>query len=194
MYEEKLKSIKLSRAWSVYLSSSSSLSGAIRPSDHCVPQPPNIYLNLSFNSKRPTGLITCIILIHSYLPDMPHDSRRAPAEVSAFDQVRSRPTYSSGLGVTGLLPRLSSFSSFWLSWRRSWRSHKGEVLSCVQQGFHPHCDQGVLEGDTLHTSTSGWSARRSTTWIIHTSVGRRTILRTYVWKKRRTTSLMAPRI
>ncbi len=35
---------------------------------------------------------------------MPHDSRRALAEVSASDQVRSRPMYSSGLGATGLLP------------------------------------------------------------------------------------------
>ncbi len=34
---------------------------------------------------------------------MPHDSRRAPEEVFISDQVRSRPTYLSGLGVTGLL-------------------------------------------------------------------------------------------
>ncbi len=40
----------------------------------------------------------CIIL------DMPHDSRRAPVEVSASNQVRSKPMYSSGLGDTGLLP------------------------------------------------------------------------------------------
>ncbi len=35
---------------------------------------------------------------------MPHNSRRAPIEVSASDQVISRPTYSSGLGATSLLP------------------------------------------------------------------------------------------
>ncbi len=92
VYEERLKSIKLSKAWSFYLSSSSSLSGAIRPSGHCVLQPPNIYLNprivylnLNLNSQWPTGLVTCIILMHLYHPDTPHDSRRAPAEVSASD-------------------------------------------------------------------------------------------------------------
>ncbi len=132
--------------------------------------------------------------MHSYYLDTPHDSRRAPEEVSASDQVRSRPTYSSGLGATDLLPRSSSFSSFWLFWKYSWRSHKGEVLSCVQQGFHPHRHQGVLKGDTLHASTSGWFARRLTTWIICISVGRSTILRTYVWRKQRTTSLVAPPI
>ncbi len=139
-----------------------------------------MYLNLSLNSQWPTGLVTCIILMHLYHPDTPHDFRRTPVEISASDQVRSRPMYSPGLGATGLLPRPSSFSLFWLSWRQSWRLHKGEVLSCVQQGFHPHRHQGVFEGDTFHASTSGWSARRSTTWIIHTSVGRSTILRTYV--------------
>ncbi len=77
-----------------------------------LPQPQIIYLNLSLNSQQPTGLVTCILLMHSYHPDTPHDSRRAPAEVSASDQVRSRPTYSSGLGATDLLPRPSSFSSF----------------------------------------------------------------------------------
>ncbi len=100
VYEERLKSIELSRASSFYLSSSSSLSGTIRPSGYCVPQPPNIYLNpqiiylnLSLNSQRPTGLVICIILMHLYHPDTPHDSRRAPAKVSTSDQVRSRPTY-----------------------------------------------------------------------------------------------------
>ncbi len=34
---------------------------------------------------------------------MPHDSRHTPAKVSTSDQVRSRLTYSSGLGATGLL-------------------------------------------------------------------------------------------
>ncbi len=63
-------------------------------------QPQIIYLNLSLNSQRPTGLVTCIILMHSYYPDTSHDSRRAPAEVSASDQVRSRPMYSLGLGAT----------------------------------------------------------------------------------------------
>ncbi len=109
--------------------------------------------------------------MHSYHPDTPHDSRRAPAEVFASDEIRSSPTYSLGLRATGLLPRPLSFSSLWLSWRQSWRSHKGEVLSCVQQSFHPHRHQGVLEGNTLHASTSGWFARRSTTWIIRTLVG-----------------------
>ncbi len=34
---------------------------------------------------------------------MSHDSRYAPVEVSASDQVRSRPTYLSGLWDTNLL-------------------------------------------------------------------------------------------
>ncbi len=62
-------------------------------------------------------------------------------------------------------------------------------LSCIQQSFYPYRHIKVLKGDTLHTSTSGWSARRSTIWIIHTLVGRSTLLYTYVYqKKRRTTS------
>ncbi len=126
--------------------------------------------------------------MHLYHPDMPHDSRRAPAEVSASDQVRSKPTYLSGLGATDLLLRPSSFLLFWLSWRWSWRWHKRKDLSCIQKGFHPHRHQGVLNIDILHASTSGWSARRSTTWIIRTPVGTSTVLHTYVWKKRRSTS------
>ncbi len=97
-----------------------------------LPQPQIIYLNLNLNSQWPTGLITYIILMHLYHPDTPHVSRHATAEVSASDQVRSRPTYSSGLGATSLLPRLSLFLSFWLSWKRSWHLHKEEVLRCVQ--------------------------------------------------------------
>ncbi len=158
MYEERLKSIKLSRAWSFYLSSSSSLSGIIRPSGLLHTSTSNIYFNLKSSTPNsasiPNGLLAsslasswCIrtILMHSYHPDTPHDSRCSPAEVSASNQVRSRPTYSSGLGATGLLSKPSSFSLFWLSWRRTWRLHKGEVLSCVQQGFHPHRHQGVFK-------------------------------------------------
>ncbi len=152
-----------------------------------LPQAQIIYLDLSLNSQRPTGLVTCIILMRLYHLDMPHDSNRALAEVSASDQVRFKPTYSLGLRATGLPPRPSSFSSFWLSWRRSWHLHKGEILSYVQQGFHPYRHQGVLETDTFYTLMSGWSARRSTIWIIRISVGRSTILRTYVWRKQRIT-------
>ncbi len=142
----------------------------------------NLNLNLSLNSQRPTGLVTCIILMQLYHPDTPHDSRRAPAEVSASDQVRSRSTYSLGLGATGLLRRRpSAFSSSTLTFLKTkLTSAQGRSPSCVQQGFHLHQHQGMLEGDTLHASTSGWSARRSTTWIISTSVGRSTILCTYV--------------
>ncbi len=159
-------------------------------------QPQIIYLNLSLNLQWPTGLVTCIILMHSYHPDTPYNSRRTLAKVSASDQVRSRPTYSSGLGATGLLPkRSSSFSSATLTFLKTKLTfEQGRSPSCVQQGFHPHHHQGVLKDDTLHVSTNGWSARRSTTWIICTFVGRSTILRTYVWRKRYTTSLVAPLI
>ncbi len=162
VYEERLKSIKLSRAWSFYLSSSSSLLGVIKPSGYCVSQPLNIYLNLSLNSQRPTGLITCIILMHLYHPDTLDDSRRAPAEVFASDQVRSRLTYSSGLRAIGLLPKSPlSFSSATLTFLKTKLTFaQGRIPSCIQQSFHPHCHQGVLGGDTLHASTSEWSARR----------------------------------
>ncbi len=35
---------------------------------------------------------------------MPHNSKRALAEISASDQVRSRSMYLLGLGATSLLP------------------------------------------------------------------------------------------
>ncbi len=142
-------------------------------------------------SQRPAGFVTCIILIHLYHPDMLHNSRQAPAEVFISDQVRSRPTYLSGLGATGLLLRRpSSFSSATLTFLKTkLMSVQGRSPSCVQQGFNPQRHQVVLKGDTLHTSTSGWSARSSTIWIICTSVGRSTFPRTYVCqRKRRITS------
>ncbi len=51
-------------------------------------------------------------------------------------------------------------------------SAQGRSPSCIQQGLHSHRYQGVLEGDMLYAAMSGWSARRLTTWIIHTSIGR----------------------
>ena len=41
--------------------------------------------------------------MHLYHPDTPHDFRHALAKVSAFNQVKPRPTCSPlGLGATGL--------------------------------------------------------------------------------------------
>ncbi len=125
------KSIELLRAWSFYLSSSSFLSSTIRPSGYCVPQLLNIYLNLSLNSQPPTGLVTCIILMHLYFSDTPYDFKHVPTEVFASDQVRSRPIYSSSLGAISLLSKLLSFSSFWFSRRQSWNLYKREVFRCV---------------------------------------------------------------
>ncbi len=95
VYEERLKSVELSRAWSFYLSSSRSLLGAIRPLSHCVPQPPTSTSNsTSTSASIPNGLLAlslasswCIrtILMYLYHSDTPHNSRRAPAEVSASD-------------------------------------------------------------------------------------------------------------
>ncbi len=79
-----------------------------------------------------------------------------------------------------------SHQLLWLSWRRSWRLHKGEVLAASSRAFIHTATRGCSR--VIHVSTSGWSARRSTTWIIRTLVGRSSILRTYVWRKRRTTS------
>ncbi len=68
-------------------------------------------------------------------------------------------------------------------------SAQGRSPSYIQQGFHLYCRQGLLEGDMLHASTSGWFARRLTTWIILTSVGRSILLPMYVCqRKRRITS------
>ncbi len=200
MYKERLKSIELSRAWSFYLSSSSSLSGTIRPSGHCVPQPPtSTSTSTSTSALIPNGLLAsslasswCIrtILIRLMIPDV-HLQRY-------LHLIKSGPGLrtSSGLGVTGLLPRWpSSFSSGTLTFLKTKLiSAQGRSPSCVQQGFHPHRHQGVLEGDTLHALTSGWSARRSTTWIIRTSVGRSTILRTYVLEEVTYHKLVAPPI
>ncbi len=138
VYKERLKCIELSRAWSFYLSSSSSLLGAIRPSGLLRTSTSNIYLNLSLNSQRPTSLVICIILIHSYRPDMLHDSRHTSAEVFASDQVRSRPMYFVRPGGY-LVYYQRGFCHFhqvlWLSWRRSWRLHKGKVLAASSRAF-----------------------------------------------------------
>ncbi len=147
VYKERLKSIELSRAWSFYLSSSSSLSGAIRPSGHCIPQSPNIYLtpqiiylNLSLNSQRPSGLVTCIILMHLYHPDA-----FVPSWYASWFQtctcrglcIWSRSGLGlrtlSGLEATGLLPRRpSSFSSGILTFLKTkLTSAQGRSPSCV---------------------------------------------------------------
>ncbi len=60
--------------------------------------------------------------------------------------------------------------------------------SCIQQGFHPHRHQGMVEGAPPHVSTNGWSVRRSTIWIICTSVGRSILLHMYVCQKKRHTT------
>ena len=122
-----------------------------------LPQHQIIYLNLSLNSQRVTGLVICLILMHLYHPDTPHNSRREPVKVFVSDWVRSRPMYLSGLRATGLLlKRLSSFSSATLIFLKTkLTSVQGRSLSCVQQGFYLHRHQAVLEGDTLHASTSG---------------------------------------
>ncbi len=75
--------MELSRARSFYLSSSSSLSGAIRPSSHCVTQSPNIYLKLKLSTSTsaliPNGLLALslasswyirTILIRLIIPDV----------------------------------------------------------------------------------------------------------------------------
>ncbi len=185
VYEEKQKSIELSRAWSFYLSSSSSLSGAIRPLGHCVHEPP---ISTLTSASIPNGLpalslvsswCICTILIRIMISDV--HLKRSLHLIKSSLGLRTL----SGLGATGLLPkRHLLFSSATLTFLKTkLTSAQGRSPSCVQQGFYPHCHQGVLEGDTLHASTNGWSARRSTTWIIRTSVGRSTILRMYVLEK-----------
>ncbi len=147
------------------------------------------YLNLqtstSTSASIPNGLLAwslasswCIrtVLIRLLIPDV-HLQR-------SLHLIKSGPGLrtSSGLGATGLLPRRPlSFSSGTLTFLKTkLTSAQGRSPSCVPQGFHPHHHQGVLESGTLHVSMSGWSARRSTTWIIRTSVGRSTILPIYI--------------
>ncbi len=77
------------------------------------------------------------------IPDTPHDSRRALAEISTSNQVRSKPTYSSRLEATGLLTRKPlSFSS--LPWRFWWRPHKREVLAASSRAFIHITTRGCL--------------------------------------------------
>ncbi len=117
----------------------------------------NIDLNLSLNSQRPTGLVTYIILMHLYHPDTSHDSKRTLADVS--DLIKSGPGLrtSSGLEAIGFLPkRPFSFSSATMTFLKTkLTSAQGRSPNCVQLGFHLHRHHGVLEGDTLHASTSG---------------------------------------
>ncbi len=132
----------------------------------------------------------CTILICLMIPDV-HLQR-------SLHLIKSNPGLhtSSGLGVTGLLPRRpSSFLSGTLTFLKTkLTSAQGWSPSYVQQGFHPHRHQVMLEGAILHASTSGWSARRSTTWIIRTSVGRSIILLTYVLEEAIYHKLVAPPI
>ncbi len=83
VYEERLKSVELSRAWSFYLSNSSSLSGTIRPLGLLRTSTSNIYLNLKSSTSTsaliPNGLLASslasswyirTILIRFMIPDV----------------------------------------------------------------------------------------------------------------------------
>ncbi len=116
----------------------------------------NIYLNFSLN---PNGLLASSLALSRYIRiilDTPHDSRYTPAEVSASDQARPKPTYSSGMGGTNLLlRRSSSFSSAVLTFLKiKLTSAQGRNPSYIQQSFHLYSHQVILEGDMLHASTS----------------------------------------
>ncbi len=134
------------------------------------PQPPPQFPIALLSSSLASSWCICTILIHLMIPDM-HLQR-------SLHLIKLGPGLRilSGLGATGLLSRRpSSFLSGTLTFLKTkLTSAQGKNPSCVQQGFYPHHHQGVLEGDMLHASTSGWSIRRSTTWIIRNSVGRST--------------------
>ncbi len=146
IYEERRKSIELSRAWSFYLSSSSSLSGTIRPSGHCVPQPPT---STSTSGSILNGLLAsslalswCVrtILICLMIPDV--HLQRSLHLIKSGPCLRSRQAWGPLVYYQRGLHH--SHQLLWFSWRRSWCLHKREILAASSMAF-------------IHTATKGCS-------------------------------------
>ncbi len=145
------------------------------------------YLNLQHlpqtqpQFQRPTGLVICIFLIHLYQPRYASWFQTCIGRALCIwsNQVQAYVLVRPG-GHWSTTRRPSPFSSFWLFWRQSWRLHKEEVLAASNRAFIHTAIKGCSRVICSHASTSGWSTRRSTTWIIRTSVCRSTLPRTYV--------------
>ncbi len=115
----------------------------------------SISISTSSSTSRPR---------HSYhpryasfmIPDLAYTSRG----LYASNQVRSRPTYSSGLGATGLHTRglrhlvnalTSTESVIRTVALTKLTSAQGRSPSCVQLAFHPHRHQGC--STVVHPTT-----------------------------------------
>ncbi len=128
-----------------------------------------MYLNLQTSTSTSASTLTAYRLHHSrcicIILDTSHDSRRASAEVSASNQVRSRPTllvrprgyWSIHQEVFVILVTTLTFLKTKLT------SAQGRSPSCIQKDLYPHRHQRLLEADMLQASTSGWAAGKSTT-------------------------------
>ena len=65
-----------------------------------------LYTSTSTSTSIPTASSLASYSMHLYHSNISYDSRHAPAEVFASNQVKPRPTYLPlGLGATGLLTR-----------------------------------------------------------------------------------------
>ena len=131
-------------------------------------------------SLNPNCLVTCII--HNTFVSSPIRLIILDVQLQKFLYIWSN------LGLEGPLvypPRGHCHSN------QNPNVHRRQVLtsaqernpSCIKQSFHPHCHQGMLKSDTPHALTSRQSAKRLTTWIIRTSVGRSILFYIYMFFK-----------
>ncbi len=134
----------------------------------------NIYLNFSLN---PNSFVTYIIPMYLYYPQYASwfqtctcrglciQSSQAQAYVFTAKPESHWSTHHKAfvILVTALI---------FLKTKQT--SAQERRPSCIHLNLHLHHHQGVFEDNTPHTSTSEWFARKLTTWIIRTSVGRST--------------------
>ncbi len=105
-------------------------------------------------------------------------------EICASNQIKSRPYVSTARPGGHWSTHQETFIILVTAMtflKTKLTSTQGKSPSCVQQSFHLHHYQGVLKDDIPHASTSGWSARKLTTWIIRTSIGRSTSFYVYMF-------------
>ncbi len=134
----KIKSIELLRAWSFYLSSSSSLIRCNKPSGHYISQP---LISISTLSTLSFVLLPIRLYHPQFISFIISDLVFASRVFYTFNQVKFRPTYLlSDLSATGLYTR--SFCQLvhaptlidYGIWQ-SWCLHKWKVLSAFSKTF-----------------------------------------------------------
>ncbi len=123
------------------------------------------------------GLVTYIILMHSYHPQYASwlqmfTQQRflyiQSSQIRAYVFVRPGGHWSTHQVAFIILITALMFLNTKLT------SAQGRSPCCNQLDLHPHRHQGVLENDTPHPLTSGWSLKKLTTRTIRTSVSRST--------------------